>query len=475
VITKLLTTCFDETHEVLRSEIGRLSTGARALLIGAYKRMFRRRRHCPETTDEGLDGRLSAAVISYCFELLSNSAEAIHAACRAGASCALDLFNQLLGCLALLLDSDRPLDSPRIILPGQEKTLAESELFRQQERESDWERLKQEVTQIVEEIGKQRPNEVGAALITTFNSASAIGRGSLKNTTLKLLGDAAGNSQDVCLVALPTFMSALVDYSSHSTRAVALGAIQTGFSRAGLTLPSNVVDVMVVHLRDQYVVVHKAAVRVFWFGGIPMTPQQRFEAFSSLVVIWRTYSQKPTESFFMDDLAEALLSVAGDNEQLHEFAIRLVCAHLPTGQVLVDSKLCEALVRSSRASGRADIFVAKALIACLGHHCRDPYTSDRDWREEAADWLLDLPQGKWRAVASEFAACARAAVLRDPAETPLFASVMCEHGDHGAEASVLLAGSGASKGHSLFHALCKPLETLHRQARRDGATPNNEL
>jgi hypothetical protein len=484
VLAKLLATQFDETHKILRSEIGKLSTDARAALIGAYERLFRLGRDWRETTHEGLDDHVVATVVSDCCELLCDAAEepavrraaaeAIHSACRAGASCALDLFDQLLGCLALLLDSDRPLDTPKIILPGQEKTLAETEFVRRQERESDWARLKQELIEIIEEIGKQRPDEVGAALIATFDSAAVIGRNRLKNTALKLLGEAARYSQDLCLLALPTFMSALADYSSHSTRAVALSAIQTAFSRAGLTLPSNVVDLMVVHLRDQYVVVHKAAIKVFWFGGVPLTFQQRLEAFGSIVAIWRAYAQNPQESFFMDDVADALLAVSSDNAQLREVAIRLVCAYLPTQEVLVDSKLCETLVRASCVDGGADVFVAKALIACLVRHRREGYRGGRDWREDATEWLLDLPETEWRVVACEFTACARAVAQRDPVETTLFASVLCEHGDHAGEASVLLAGARAAKGHSLFHGLSKPLETLHRQAHRSSETPSDE-
>lgn len=359
-------------------------------------------------------------------------------------------------------------------MPGQETTIAESELFLQHERESEWERLKQELTDIVKQIANDRPNEVGNALIATFNSASAIGRQPLKNTALSLLGEAASYSQDLCLLALPTFMAALADYSSHWTRAVALSSIRTAFSGAGLTLPSNVVDLMVVHLRDQYVAVHKAAIRAFWFGGIPMNSQQRWEAFSSLVAIWKVYSQNPAESFFMDDIAEVLLVVAGDHEDLRQVAIRLSCAYLPTKEVLIDSKFCRALIRVSRASGRSDVFVAKALIACLERHPRDMYRSGRDWREDAADWLMDLPEPEWRIVAGQFEACARAVVERDPAETVLFASVMCERGDHAAEATVLLAGSGAAKGHSLFHGLSKTLETLHRHTSRLIPMPNNE-
>lgn len=389
----------------------------------------------------------------------------MHSACNAGAKIALDSFDQLLGCLALLVDVDRPpIITPRIILPGQEETHAQTELLRQQNRTFEWDRLKQELIKIIEEIGERRPMQVGTALIATIASAVAADRKPLKHAALELLGATAAHDKDLCILALPTFMSSLADYSSPLARAVAIDALQKAFQYARLTLPSNVVDLIVLHLRDTYVVVHKAAVNLFRFWWIPLTDQQRREAFQSLVNIWRVYAGNPNEKFFMDDIADALLVVANGDQEMWQITLRYVCAYLPTAEILVDSKLCATLVRQAQPDASISVLVGRALIGCLARHRRHLYGHGRDWRDDAIDWLSTLPERVWRVVAGDFTACARVVVHRDPGEALLFASALCEHSEHGEEASVLLVAAQAARGHSLFNGLSQPLENLHRQA-----------
>ena len=56
---------------------------------------------------------------------------------------------------------------------------------------------------------------------------------------------------------------------------------------------------------------------------------------------------------------------------------------------------------------------------------------------------------------------ARSVVKKDPGESLLFASVLCEHQEHDAEATILLTAAEATKGHSLFHGLFDTLQILH--------------
>ena len=96
-----------------------------------------------------------------------------------------------------------------------------------------------------------------------------------------------------------------MDYSSRPfVRAVAIRAVRDAFMHSDLTLPSDVIDVIVLHLRDDYVVVHKAAVDFFRFGYTPLNQQQHEEAFTALFHIWNYYAKIPLERFFMDDIAQ---------------------------------------------------------------------------------------------------------------------------------------------------------------------------
>jgi len=474
-VSELLVLKWAEAEEILRIEMPRLSMEAQSVLVGAYENLFRRGQTWRDETTDGLDDGVVKGAVTRCLELLNDTAqepavrraaaEAIRSACAADVQLALDAFDQLLGCLAMVVEANQPPKAtPTIILPGYEEQQRQDEMLRQQDRAREWTRLKQELAQVIEEIGERNPLEVGNALIATIDTATSADHQPLRLATLKLLGRIASHEPELSIVAIPSLMLCLMDYSSAAVRAVAIDAVKDAFRHSHLTLPSNVVDVLVLHLRDQYVMVHQAIVRTFGIWHIQLTDSQRNEAFTSLFYIWKACAENPGESFFMHDIADALLCVADDNTKMQHVTLSLICDYLPTARVLVDSKLCEMLARKAEPDASISVKVGKALIGCLARHSRDSHRNGRDWREDAADWLSALSNQVWQLVSADFSDCARQASRKDPGEALLFAAVLCEHGEHAEEAEVLMAAAESAEGHSLFHGLSEPLQKLRQQA-----------
>ena len=67
--------------------------------------------------------------------------------------------------------------------------------------------------------------------------------------------------------ALPLLWRGLMDYESAWVRAKAIDAAVEMFSSSSSSPPENMVDIILVHLRDPKVVVHQAAWRAVSVGG----------------------------------------------------------------------------------------------------------------------------------------------------------------------------------------------------------------
>ena len=482
-IAELLVLSWPKTDEIILREMPSLSVEAQSTLVGAYEKLFRRGDDWRDETTDGLDEQVVSGAVRRCLELLGDrtqapsvrraAAEALHSACSAGAKLALDAVDQLLGTLAIIVASKPPAARLGIILPGKEKLQRQETLLDQQNNNFEWDRLKQEIRKTIEEIGRRNPLPLGKFLISTVAAALSAEHKSLVPILLELLGEIASHDIDVAGLALPLMMRCLMDYKSTIVRAVAIDAVMELFSHSRLTMPANIVDVLVLHLRDEYVMVHKSAVSAFRFRRVPLTEVQRSEAFSALSRIWKIYAKDPNACTFMDDIADALLSVASYDDQMRHITLGLVCEYVPSTWELGDAKLCERLIRHTESDLQISIAVAKAIIRCLVRHRRDRLRNGRDWREDASNWLMSISTQVWNQVSKEFKACAQEVPQRDPREGLMFASVFSEHGEHTDEARVLEIAANSSNGHSVFHGLHAGMSTLHQRAfRLAGEDPN---
>jgi hypothetical protein len=228
-----------------------------------------------------------------------------------------------------------------------------------------------------------------------------------------------------------------MDYESAWVRAKAIDATIEMFSYSNASPPGNLVDTLVVHLRDPKVVVHKAALRALsrrpgWFDE-----RQSREAMAALVFHVRAYRDDKLQ---LENIAEAALRMGKRNSRLREFALHLVESFYPTNEQLADSQIAEHLVRFCEPDEPLAPRVAKAIVMFLGRYDRDRYNSYGDSkRDRMFAWLHSLSLDGFQLVADSVMAAAQEMAKRDHWESFQFASVFSRFGAFHSEEDVLVA------------------------------------
>ena len=103
---------------------------------------------------------------------------------------------------------------------------------------------------------------------------------------------------------------------------------------------------------------------------------------------------------------------------------------------------------------------------------RDNYSSGRDWRTRAIEWLHEMPPSVWDRINANLYESAKKCIERDPYDAVALGSMFSEHGQHTEEHALLIAGAEAAKGHNVFNGLAEPLEQLAKRAEQAGEDSN---
>lgn len=471
---------FDWAHasKVLLDETLQRSPAVRATAYGAYEKVFRRGPDWREETIDGLDTTVTDGIIHQCLTFLCDShespavrraaAEGLKSAAAARANQVVDAVDRILGAFVMISDGGPPTPAQRIILPGREREQANAVFASQQEAITEWEQLKHEVSALLKEIGELSGKRMCDTLIASIDSAGLTEQSKFRIYAIDLLGEVASHDSELARLVLPTLTKGMMNYSSAAIRGASLQAASTAFRHCDLTIPQDICDIVVLHLRDDYKYVHKTAVGAIWMWHLPFSAQQREEAFVALINLWRYYTGQPQEVFFLDDLADSLLAAAAGNNKMRLFALRIISRKLPCGERLVDQKLCDDLLRRSEYGDSVICEVAGAILRTVTMHKRDRYHSQPDWRDHALAWLHQMPEELWCKLRDELLKSALKCIETDPYDAVAFASICSEHGSHAEERRLLEAGATAAHGHHIFHGLEFPLQQLAVSAERMG-------
>ena len=480
-IAEMMATNWPETFSVFDGGIHKLSSEARSIAIGAFDQLFRRGPNWRDKSADGLNDDTVNGSVDFCLNTFCNSSEdseirlaaveALTSAASAKVDRVIKSVDRILGTYVLMLDAEPPAPVQRIIIPGQEQA-SDHEMLRAQQASTNWTRLQQETCKLLEQLGKEAGTEICETLLGTIEIATNQNQPTLRAAAIKLLGKIAEQDDGLAIRALPAFMKGMMDFSDAYVRAVSLDAATDAFRYSSLTMPENIGDAFVLLLKDTFVMVHKTAIHSAWRWRLPLTSQQRNEAFQAAYVLWRHYNKQPNEVFFLDDIADALIRIAGDNEEMRVVAIRLISEAVPTGESMVDQKLIEVLLNNYQFDDPNIVSVAEKIILGLTLNKRDNYQSGRDWRSRAIEWLHEMPPSVWDKINANLYESAKKCIGRDPFDAVAFGSVFSEHGQHTKELALLIAGSEVAKGHNVYNGLAEPLEQLAKRAEQIGEDVN---
>lgn len=372
-------------------------------------------------------------------DIRAEAAEALQMACNYATSAMLAEFDSLLGYFAIVEEQEAPPDdTPKIIIPGLPSDPRLEELNYLNRRQM-WGIFKQRLYKCLETLCEARPREVFDSVHGCLDNPNARLGDGFKSALVSLLGS-LGKEYELRLRVLPLLMRALMDYGSARVRAKAIYASIDMFSHSQTAPPANLVDSIVIHLRDTYVVVHKAAVqavgqRAGWFNE-----QQTVEVLQCLATHLHVYRE---DKFQLNDICEAILNAGHRDERLKLYSLRLIESVYPTGEEYIDSDIAKKLTHFCQPAEQLAVLVAPMIASFLGQHDCDGDYSYCDDRKRMFKWLYDLPAVTFQRVLGHLLKSADQLAARDARECCHFASLFSRFGVFQQEREVLEIASNS--------------------------------
>jgi hypothetical protein len=272
---------------------------------------------------------------------------------------------------------------------------------------------------------------------------------------------------------LTPLWAALMDYGSTLVRCRAVEAVERCFAYAECAPPPDIMDALVLHLRDTFVIVHKAAISAVERLAGWLTPEQAEDALQQLCGWANTYRNE--DVFTLKDICRAILSVSVRTPHWRFGSVRFLTNLLPTSEPLVDLDIIETLTWRVEPCEDGAFCVAPKIAAWLARRRGDRQTDHADdVRQQAYEWLRDLPEDTFLEVRATLLSEAReVGASGDAWNACRFAAVFAAFGDFGAEAELLglaRAGVAGNRKHERITQSLGELETAATENRRLAAT-----
>lgn len=471
--------------EYLASEIYKKRPAVQEEIIDIYRKLFwkvsRNWRDKPQKSDVV---KLEAQIaLNRCLEFVKDESldidvrhkavEALEIACSEYPQAVISHFDSLLGYYALICTQEKPpAPPPRIILPNNETHHPLLKSLTEQNRCQTWDCFKHKLLNCIKNIAEYEPLIVGEAIINCYENLDTKIHKNFKSSLVTLLGE-VGKSYSLQPLVLPLVMKALMDFDSQLVRASAIRAVEEMYRYSKSAPPKNIVDVVILHLRDEYVIVHKAAIHALQWGGDWLNRNQAGETLNLMLGWLGTYRKDP---YFLDDLCQAIIWVSHRFADLKNIAIRFICDVLPTKEYIVDEKIVEEIIRYLKPDEAVVEFVARQIAWCLANYSRDRYNGyDDSAREKMFNWLHQIPHAIYTSIRSELLESARQLAVKDALEVSYFASLFARYSDYIAEKEVLDIAVESLNGEKHYEKLQKTLRVFGEIAAANINLQNGEI
>jgi hypothetical protein len=361
---------------------------------------------------------------------------AIESVCEDHPDIALATFESLLGTVAVLHTREKPPDPPpHLLLPGEPEPSAGQVASESRIRHQRWDLFRQGVRKALDELVSHRPDQTLPALLAAFAAVPSKTADGFKADLLALIGR-IGCHPHLRAEVMPALWNGLMDFDSVLVRASAVDALGRAFEGAPAGPPSDVVNALLVHLRDTYVMVHMAAIRAIDSNPGWLTEEQAGAALD-LVYGWAITYQKSNPSR-LNPVVDALFSLSRRVPGARDAVVMAVVALLPRSEPHVNDELAELLARRVSPREPAAVEVAPLVARQIARSDRDRVDyHDNQEQVEAVAWLYRLTVTTFGQVENLLADIARAAIGSDPRAGCLFASLFGAFGRHAVEAELL--------------------------------------
>ena len=320
-----------------------------------------------------------------------------------------DDLEMLLGYLAIVSTQEPPSIRPTFLeIPGDPSSKVEEQLDQHSARVR-WTSFKWELTKCLTNLSRRHEDVVFQAIADCLDRPLDQINSDFKVSCMSVLGNLAAK-YEIRSSALPYVWKALMDYGSPSTRAQAIEAAEKMFDD-GISPPPNLVEMVMLSLKDTHLGVHRAALHVVvrcphWFSVSQARP-----LLDSLTVLLDTYAP---HRYLVNDICHAIVKVARIDPSCKTTALSLIENVFPTGEEYIDRDIVLHLIWFCEPTKAIAGVSAKCVATYLGEHRRGSVNnfSNSD-REKMLAWLQQLPIATFCHVSDDFLACALKAAERD--------------------------------------------------------------
>jgi hypothetical protein len=354
------------------------------------------------------------------------------------------------------LQTDAPPPPPRILTLDRINEPAIFAQLGQHTRQLRWRQIKRELGMCLEKLVDASPAKTADVLLDSFAGLDSQRHATLKAEVVRLLGILGRQSALLGKVLSPLWI-AYMDPSSTLVRAQGIESMSECFGREGRAPPPNVVEALLVHLCDTYVIVHRAAIRTVGDNPDWLSPEQSVRALTILWALAQTY--KTEDRSQLEPITRSLLAVSRGYPVLRPRAVQQVVSLLPSGDSFVDQALIELLLRWVNPSEPAAQFVAVRAAKWLAT-LEDHPGHDRQGQRQVFAWLHELPLDLYRKIEPDLRAQASHVDAERVLQSCLFASLFGAFGNHAAERSVLEQTRSALPYGERFQGVATRLATL---------------
>ena len=298
-------------------------------------------------------------------------ADALQIACQNAATETLGHFDSLLGYLALIGGQTQPpIPQPNILLPYQEQSpLPQDEHLENLSRNSRWGAFKARLQECLEAICKAYPSETFGSVFNRLDQLPEHLEKDFKARCMTLLG-VLGRNFALRGRVLPLIWHGLMDSKSAWVQAKAIDAAVEMFSSSTTSPPANMVDTILVHLRDPKVVVHQAVWRAVMWRLSWFDREQAEEVLTCLGGYLDPYYDK---KYLLKDICVAILNIGRREQHLRLLALRMAESVFPTGEKYVDEDLVKSMMRLCEPDEKIAGLVATNIGTYLARYRREPH------------------------------------------------------------------------------------------------------
>lgn len=328
--------------------------------------------------------------------------------------------------------SEPPAPPPKIMLPGDFEDTKLNNLDKVH-RNHLWLQFKNYIHSCLKKLAEQQSNFIFPYLNGIFTTGWDSADDSVKEACLAMLGELESEYK-IKNSLLPFLWKGIMDTKSQLVRTRAIDATMELFS--GLNPPpSNLVDTIILHLTDPYVIVHKMARRAITCRYHWLDTTQAKQALLYLSNHVKVYKNTKYE---LSEICKAIINLSKKHSELQIIAFKIVARQFPTNEMYVDKEIVESMIDLTRYCDHLDRYVTIYIAKYLEIYERDRHNHySYSERSDMFKWLHSIPSKTLLECSSVLLESSLKLAIRDTWESLHFASLFSSIEQYALERQVL--------------------------------------